>query len=173
MAAGVALAHHRTMSTDTLTATHPTGYARDEGEARWWFGTLAVIKATGADTHGGLTVVDVTIAPGGMAPPHVHHREDETFWILEGELTMTVGDTTTVARPGDLVLGPRDVPHRFKAGPDGARLLFLLSPAGLEGLIREQSVPATARTLPQPGGAPPDLARAKEIALRYGCELLI
>jgi hypothetical protein len=53
------------------------------------------------------------------------------------------------------------------------RLLFLLTPAGLEGLIREQSVPATSRTLPPPGAGAPDLVKAAEVARRYGCELLI
>jgi quercetin dioxygenase-like cupin family protein len=159
--------------TPAAQTTRPLAVAHDDGEARWWFGTLATIKATGEHTNGALTVVDVTIAPGGMAPPHVHHREDETFWVLDGELTLTVGDDTVVARPGDLVVGPRDVPHRFVAGPAGARALFLLAPAGLEGLILEQSSPAAARTLPPAGGPPPDLARAKEIAVRYGCELLV
>jgi quercetin dioxygenase-like cupin family protein len=135
--------------------------------------TLAVIKATGENTHGGLTIVDVTLAGGGMAPLHVHHREDETFRILEGEVTFTIGDETILARAGDLVVAPRDLPHRFVAGADGARLLFLLTPSGVEGLIREQSVPAITRSLPPSGGPPPDLAKAKEIALRYDCELLV
>ena len=55
-----------------------------EGEARWWFASLAVIKATAADTAGQLTIVEVTEPPGAQAPLHVHHREDEAFWILEG-----------------------------------------------------------------------------------------
>lgn len=83
------------------------------------------------------------------------------------------GDDLIDAHAGDLVVAPRDVPHRFRAGPDGARMQILIAPAGLENLIREQSVPATSRTLPPPGGAAPDLAKAKEIALRYGCELFV
>jgi quercetin dioxygenase-like cupin family protein len=145
----------------------------EQGEARWWWGNLAVLKVTGEQTRGGLTVVDVTMGPDRMAPLHVHHREEETFVVLEGRLTFHVGDDAIDAQAGDIVVGPRDVPHRFVAGPEGARLLFLLTPAGLEGLIREQSVPATARTLPPPEEPPPDLARAREIALRYGCELLV
>ena len=63
----------------------------DEGEARWWLGALAIIKATAADTGGSLTVLDVTDPPGVKAPMHVHHREDEAFWVLEGDVTFEVG----------------------------------------------------------------------------------
>jgi hypothetical protein len=84
-----------------------------------------------------------------------------------------VGDESILAGPDDIVVGPRDVPHRFVAGEQGARLLLVITPGGLEGLVREQSVPATARTLPAPGTPPPDLAHAREVALRYGCELLV
>jgi quercetin dioxygenase-like cupin family protein len=154
------------IATSTSTPSHA-------GEARWWWGNLAVLKVTGDQTRGGLTVVEVTMAAGHMAPPHVHHREEETFWVLEGSLTFHVGDETIDAGAGDVVVGPRDIPHRFVAGPEGARLLFLLTPAGLEGLVREQSVPATARTLPPEGGPPPDLEQARAVALRYGCELLV
>ena len=145
----------------------------DGGEARWWFGTLAVIKLSGAETNGGLTVVDVTVPPGAVTPPHVHHREEETFYLLEGSATFQIGERQIEAAPGDLLVGPRDVTHGFRAGPDGARLLFLLTPSGLEGLVREQSVPALTRSLPPADAAPPDLAQAREIALRYGCELFV
>jgi quercetin dioxygenase-like cupin family protein len=132
-----------------------------------------VLKLTGGHTHGGLTVVEVTMGPGRMAPPHVHHREDEAFLVTRGQLTFHIGDQTIDAGPGDLVVGPRDVPHRFTAGPDGATVLFLLAPAGLEGLILEQSVPAYDRRAPEPSDVPsPDLARMRGVALRYGCELL-
>src|SRR5690349_2800182 len=72
-----------------------------EGEARWWFGQLAEIKATAADTGGQFTIVEVTCAPGFEAPLHVHHREDEAFWILDGDVTLYVGDETIKASAGD------------------------------------------------------------------------
>jgi quercetin dioxygenase-like cupin family protein len=154
---------------DAQTAPPPS-----EGpQARWWWGNLAVLRVTGEQTKGGLTVVDVTMGAGRMAPPHVHHREEETFAVLEGSLTFHIGDEVIQAEAGDIVVGPRDLPHRFTAGPDGARLLFLLTPAGLEGLIVEQSVPAVTRTVPPAGGPPPDLDEARDVALRYGCELLV
>jgi hypothetical protein len=65
----------------------PVAVAKDEGEARWWFASLAVIKATAVDTGGQMTIIEITEPPGSQAPLHVHHREDEIFWILEGDLT--------------------------------------------------------------------------------------
>jgi quercetin dioxygenase-like cupin family protein len=160
------------MSETTIEAAVPTA-RKGDGDARWWWGNLATIKVTGEDTHGGLTVVEVRMGAGRMAPLHVHHREEETFLVTEGQLTFQIGEKTIEAGPGDVVVGPRDLPHRFTAGPDGATLLFLLTPAGLEGLILEQSVPASRLELPAPGDVPPpDLGRMREIALRYGCELL-
>ncbi len=161
------------MSQTTIEPTVPTAGA-EKGEARWWWGNLAVLKLTGEDTRGGLTIVEVTMGPGRMAPPHVHHREEETFLVTKGQLTFQIGEKTIKAEPGDVVVGPRDIPHRFTAGPDGATVLFLLTPAGLEELIREQSTPATRRQLPAPGDvSPPDLDQMRETALRYGCELLV
>jgi quercetin dioxygenase-like cupin family protein len=162
------------MSSIEAPAAEASAARVQDGEARWWWGNLAVIKLTGENTNGGLSVIDVTIAPGRMVPLHVHHREEETFMVLDGQLTFYIGDEQIEAGPGDLVVGPRDVPHRFKAGDEGARALFLLTPSGLEGLIREQSVPASGRTLPPAGAVPPpDLELMADIARRYGCELLV
>lgn len=161
------------MSASKTASSPVTATRSDGGEARWWWGNLAVLKLTGEHTNGGLTVVEVTMGPERMTPLHVHHREEETFLVLAGQLTFHIGEEEITAGAGDLVVGPRDIPHRFQAGPDGARLLFLLTPSGLEGLIREQSVPATERTLPPKGAVPsPDLAAMGEIAKRYRCELL-
>jgi quercetin dioxygenase-like cupin family protein len=141
----------------------------EEGEARWWLGALAVIKATAADTGGSLTVVDVTDPPGVEAPLHVHHREDESFWILEGEVTFEVGGKTIEAGGGGLVFGPRGVPHRYKVGPAGSRMLFILTPGGFEDLIRATSDPARSRTLPPPGHPMPDEERMIAAQAAAGC----
>ena len=84
----------------------PVAVSRDEGEARWWFGSLAVTKLTAAQTDGLMSIVEVTEPPGAEAPLHVHHREDETFWVLEGDVTFEVGGTTFEASPGDIAFGP-------------------------------------------------------------------
>src|SRR2546425_1549531 len=128
-----------TTSSQTLPAQ---ALARGEGDARWWFGQLATIKATAADTGGAYTLVEIEVGPGYSTPLHVHHREDEGFWMLEGSATFEVGDNTFEAMPGTHLFGPRGIPHRWAAGPDGARLLYLFAPGGFEELIEAMSVPA-------------------------------
>jgi quercetin dioxygenase-like cupin family protein len=95
-----------TQQTGQEQAPKPVAVASGEGEARWWFGALAVIKATAADTGGQMTIVEITEAPAAETPLHVHHREDEGFWILEGDVTFEVGDITIKAHAGDYAFGP-------------------------------------------------------------------
>jgi quercetin dioxygenase-like cupin family protein len=143
----------------------------EKGEARWWLGSLAVIKATAADTGGQMTIVEMTCPPG-EAPLHVHHREDEAFWILEGSVTLYVGGEKIEAGPGDYAMGPRDIPHRYTVGPEGCRMLFICVPGGFEKLVRDMSVPADGRTLP-PDLGPPDMEMVARVAEENGCELLV
>lgn len=160
------------MSPETSDAVGAVAVKSGEGEARWWFGQLAEIKAEAADTGGQFTIVEVTCAPGFEAPLHVHHREDEAFWILDGEVTLYVGEQTIQAGPGDYAFGPRDVPHRYTVGDAGCRMLFICTPAGFEALVRDMSEPAASRSVP-PRSEPPDIEWVQAIANRHGCELLL
>lgn len=154
-------------------ALDPLAVGKDEGEARWWFASLAVIKATAADTGGQMTIVEISEPPGAEAPLHVHHREDEAFWILEGDATFEVGGQTIQASAGDYLFGPRDVPHRYTVGDAGCRMLFICTPAGFEDLVREMSEPADSRTLPPQSSEEPDMERVAAVARANGCELLV
>ena len=156
-----------------MQAQEALAVASGQGEARWWVGMLAEIKATAGSTGGGLTLVEITCGPGYQAPLHVHHREDEGFWVLDGRVTFHVGDASVQAGPGDYAYGPRNVPHRFDVGDEGCRMLFILTPGGLDELIMATSEPAGSRTLPSPPGEALDVDRLKAIVARYGCELLI
>jgi quercetin dioxygenase-like cupin family protein len=165
-----------TQETGQMQTLEPLAVRRSEGEARWWFGALAEIKATAADTGGQMTIVEVTEPPGAEAPLHVHHRDDEAFWILEGEVIFEVGDKTIEASAGDYVLGPRDIPHRFTVGDQGCRMLFILVPGGIEDVIRATSQPAPSRTLPPPPDEEPsaeEIERLKAIVKEHGYELLV
>lgn len=153
-------------------ALDPAVVSRDEGEARWWFGSLAVIKLTAAETGGLMSIVEITEPPGAEAPLHVHHREDEGFWILEGDVTFEVGATTFEASAGDFVFGPRDVPHRYRVGDAECRMLFILTPGGFEGAIRDLSEPARSRTLPPSSEEPPDMDGLEARIASYGCEIV-
>lgn len=150
----------------------PVTVAKDEGEARWWFSCLAVIKATAADIGGQMTIVEITESPGVQGPLHVHHREDEGFWILEGDATFEVGDRTIEAHAGDYVFGPRDIPHRYSVGDTGCRMLFIMTPGGFEDLVIPMSEPARSRILPPPSDEEPDWERVAAIAKAHGAELL-
>jgi mannose-6-phosphate isomerase-like protein (cupin superfamily) len=147
----------------------------DEGEARWWFGGLATIKATKEQTGGQYTLVEVLNAEG-EGPLHVHHREDEGFWILEGRLSFEVGEEKIKAGPGSFVFGPKDVPHCYTVESGPARLLYILSPAGFEEFVYATSVPAEERALPPAPEGPPseaEMEHLRALARQYGGELLV
>ncbi len=147
-----------------------------EGNARWWGGGLATIKATGKETGDLYSIVEVLEPPGARAPLHLHRKEDEAFYVLEGEMTFRIGEETIKARPGSFVFGPKDVSHIYTVDSGPARLLFLLSPAGFEEFIYATSEPAKELVLPPPPEGPPDEAEMEQlgaIAHRYGCEFLV
>ncbi len=160
------------MTLDATDALTTRAVEKDEGEARWWFDGLALIKVTAADTDGHMTIVEMRQPPGAQAPLHVHYREDEAFFVLEGSATIQVGDETFEASAGDYVFGPRGVPHKYKLGPEGCRMLFICTPGGFENLVREMSVPAERRTLPPPSDEEPDWEHVAAVANANGCELL-
>ena len=130
----------------------------------------ASLPASAADTAGQYTLAEVTAPPGLEAPLHVHYTEDEGFYVLEGSVTIVVGDQSVELSSGEHAFGPRDVPHRFTVGPDGARMIWVLTPGGFENLIEAVSVPAETPTVPPPSAAPPE--NVAEILRRYGNELL-
>ena len=140
------------------------------GQQRWFFGMLAEFKATSADTGGRYSLLEMTAPPGLQVPLHIHYGEDEGFYVVEGSITVEVGEATVEVTAGEHAFGPRDVPHRFTAGSEGARMLWVLTPAGFEDFVYDVSVPAAKPTVPPPTVLPP--ADAAEIVLRHGNELL-
>lgn len=164
----------KTMTQETTISPmlEPVAVASDGGEARWWFDSLAIIRATAADTGGQMSIIEVINPAGDQAPLHVHYHEDEGFWILDGEVTFEVGEVTIEAHAGDYVFGPRGIPHRYTVGPSGCRMLFIMTPGGFEDLVIAMSRPATTRTLPLPATEEPDWERVAAIAAAHGCELL-
>ena len=144
--------------------------ATARGEPRWFFGGLVQVKASAADTGGQYTLLEVTMPANAAAPLHLHHTEDEGFYVLAGSVTIHVGDERVTLGAGQHAFGPREVPHRFDIGPDGAHMLWVLTPGGFEALIEEASVPATTPTLPPADILPPD--NIADIVRRHGNELL-
>jgi quercetin dioxygenase-like cupin family protein len=157
---------------ENIPLLRPAFVASHEGEARWWGGGLAVIKASAADTGGQMTIVEVTEPPGAEAPLHVHHNEDEAFWVLDGDAVFEIGETTVEASADDYAFGPRHIPHRYSVGESGCRMLFILTPGGFEDMVTVMSEPAGARILPPPSNVEPDMADIKSMAEAHGAEIL-
>src|SRR6516225_2441195 len=140
----------------------------------WYNGSLMTFLATGEDTHGQFALIEAVARRGSVPPPHIHHREDETFYVLEGEVEVSVGGRTIKGTAGTMFFLPRDVPHSFTIESEQSRMLILLTPAGLEGWFKEFSVPAPAMTLP-PADEPAygEVQRMLEAAQRYGIEFVL
>lgn len=135
------------MMNDTLARPHVR--RPGEGEAIWFADNHMTIKARAADTGGAYGLVESHVRAGSGPPLHIHHREDEAFWVLSGELVVVCGDEQVRAGAGSFVFLPRDVPHTFQVTPDAdAHLLTLLSPGGGEQFFVDGGVPAQTDGLP-------------------------
>ncbi|MDQ6778293.1 MAG: cupin domain-containing protein [Actinomycetota bacterium] len=145
----------------------------DHAEALWCFAELQVILAGGGRTGEAFSVVEHE-APQGHSPPwHRQPGDDETFYVLDGDLSFWVEDPVkppSRAGSGGLVFIPRGTPHSFRVESATARWLTINTPAGHERFYRASGVPATQRTLPPSGE--PDMARVQTAAREHGVELL-
>ena len=143
-----------------------------EGEALWAFGVLATIKASGDTTAGRVAVIEHLAARGAGSPLHMHHREDEWFYVIEGSVTFWVGGDVFEAGAGAFVYGPRDVPHTFLVRSEQARFLLVTEPAGFEDFMRAMGRPAETLTIPPHAAPPADIAPLIAAAAGYGIEIL-
>src|SRR5918998_2679556 len=127
-----------------------------EQTMEWFPGSLLRWLVAPDETDGTFALGEALVRPGGEPPMHVHSREDETFYVLEGEITFQRGHERIDARPGDAVLMPRGIQHGFAVRTETARLLQAFTPGGLEQAFRALSEPAPAEQLPPaPAGPPP------------------
>ena len=167
---------HSTANTKGEIMSHaaalPIALDRGAGDARWFLGALATIKASGETTGGGLSVTEFWAPRGHGSPLHVHRNEDEWFYVLSGELTFWIDGTVTTATAGSFVYGPRDVPHTFAVSSEEAQFLVVTEPAGFENFLLELSQPAQSRTLPPASVEPPALETLVATAANYGLEIL-
>lgn len=155
----------------TTASLAPIALLPGEGQAIWFLGVLATIKCSAETTGGRVAVIEHLAPEGSGSPLHVHHNEDEWFYVIEGELSFWIGGQVVEASAGSFVYGPRDVPHTFIVTSPTARFLLVTEPAGFESFMRALAEPAETLTLP-PAGAPPDLESMIATAARYGIEIL-
>ena len=129
-----------------------------------WFGCSHRILLTATQTNGCMTLVEGIYPSGSGTPPHVHHREDEMFEVLEGRFKFLADGEFLEAGPGDVVWAPRGIPHSFTCISDTpGRLRFTVAPGGIEKMFAELAkLPA----------GPPDLVKVAAICARSHIEFV-
>ncbi|MBC5825015.1 MAG: cupin domain-containing protein [Candidatus Eremiobacteraeota bacterium] len=119
----------------------------DGGEALSFLGTLAIVRVDGKHTGGRFALIE-GLLPQEAAPELHAHGQDETFYVLEGEITVWIGEQKRRCGPGCVAFAPAGTPHTFFVRSETARMLTLSTPAGIEDFIRDLSTPAKERRLP-------------------------
>ena len=138
-----------------------------EGEQRWFLGTLATIKVPGEASDGRFALIEF-LFPRHASPPLHTHPQDESYIVQEGLLTVQAGEERFELVPGSAAVVPMGVAHTFRVDSDTARVLVLSTPAGLEQLVRDGSVPAGKRTLPPRDTPRPSPERLEDIFRIHG-----
>ena len=131
------------------------------GPAFWGPGDHYTFLVTGEESGGAYFAMEALVPPGGGPPLHIHRREDETFYLLEGAIEFRLGDEAIMAGPGDFVNVPRGTVHNFRnTGSETARMVLTFTPAGIERFFEETLEPA-------PNGAEDAPDNSDEVAARY------
>jgi quercetin dioxygenase-like cupin family protein len=156
----------------TTTATAPYRLPAGSGLADvWWKSGRVSVKIGGAETGGAFAQVE-TDDPRGTAPPlHIHHNEEETFFVLDGRLTVLVDGEPLQLGPGDFAVVPRGVPHAYLVTSERARMLVSFSPAGFEDAFVDLGVAVAGDEPPADAVLPPPAEAAAAFAA-YGCEIV-
>jgi quercetin dioxygenase-like cupin family protein len=136
--------------------------AAGQDERLWFLGTLAIVRVPGAAVDGRLAVIEF-LFPRHASPPLHTHPQDESYIVLDGQLTLHAGADRFELLPGGIGVVPTGVAHTFRVDSDTARVLVLSTPAGIEQFVRDSSVPATSPTLPPPDTPRPTPERLEQI----------
>ena len=143
------------------------------GPAFWGPGDLYTFLATGDETDGAYFQLEAIIPPGGGPPPHIHHGEDETFYLVQGSLEMRSEDAVIMAEAGDFVSIPKGTAHTFKnVGDQTAKMIATFIPAGFEKWFEEVFTPAEDRTAVPPPVTEELIQKMVMAAEKYGLEFL-
>jgi quercetin dioxygenase-like cupin family protein len=144
---------------------------KEEGPAVWFLNTLAIMKATARQTGGAFGLIEQFAPVGTGSPYHVHRGEDETFYILDGELEFISEGRRFVSGAGGYVFLPRNTPHGFRVvGGSPARFLILVTPGGFEEFVTAMGEPASELRVPEMTA--PDMAKLTALAAKHGLEIL-
>jgi quercetin dioxygenase-like cupin family protein len=154
------------------TMTEPYRVASGEGLANvWWKDGRITVKIAGAETGNVFSQIE-TDDPRGSGPPlHLHHNEDETFYVLEGEVTALVGEERIDLAAGDYLFAPRGIAHSYVVSSERARMLVTLSPSGVDELFVSLGAPVTSAEPPTDAVMPP-MDELVRLFSGYGVEIL-
>lgn len=156
----------------TTEQSRPFVVAPGQGRAVWHLDTLMTFTALAEDTGGRLAVWEQLLPHRSSPPLHVHHHDDEAWFVLDGALTFRVEEATFTAEAGSFVWAPRGLPHTFRVDSPTARVLGIGLPAGFDRFVLATGRPAEAATLPPPPEGPPDMAALVGAAREHGMEVL-
>ena len=134
-------------------------------------GAVLTWLATGKETGGQFSIFEATGIPGMEPPPHLHTNEDETYYLIDGEMLFRVGDQEFVGKPGDFVFLPRQIRHEFKVLSPEFRCLVGIYPAGLENYFEPLTVQHSSIEIPQLNTTPPPpeaLEMMRKLDLQFG-----
>src|SRR5437899_27637 len=151
-----------------MTATQQQPYVNTREAAAFRFlGIPSLIRSTAEATNGAFGLLEHWEMPPGFASPyHTHHREDESFYVLEGEIAFVCGGNWLKAGPGAFVYGPREIAHGFIViGSAPARMLLMCTPGGFERFVLEQTTPIADPP------SPPDIAKLMMLAEKYSIDV--
>ena len=153
--------------------THPPTLRKPgEGPTIGVVGDVYRFLATGEDTNGNYAMWDAIVPPGGGPPPHVHTREEESFYILEGEITFQIGDKQVLAGAGMFANIPSGTLHSFKNESGKlAKMLITVAPAGLEKMFFEVGVPLSPDSTSTPLPTKEEVEKLLAVAPKYGTEI--
>lgn len=137
-------------------------------------GDIYSILVSGEETGGAVCVLEVAMSPAGGTPPHMHEREDEHFYILEGEVTFEIDGQTIVAKPETAVFAPRGQRHRyFNTSGKPARMVVSIFPAGLERMFMEVAMPMAPGATTAPAPTPEHIEAVMKACPRYGVTIAV
>jgi quercetin dioxygenase-like cupin family protein len=144
------------------------------GPSFWGPGDRYTFLVTGAESGGAYFAMEAWVPPGGGPPPHIHTREDETFYLLEGSMEFLLGEDRIMAGPGDFVNIPRGMVHCFRNTSDEtSRMILTFTPAGIEGFFEETLDSAPSDSEDVPDNVEEVAARYAEAAPRYGMTFVV
>src|ERR1700733_9799789 len=155
-----------------MLAELPQAVDASEGDAYWFLNNLEVVKATTASTGGAYSLLYQISPPGHATPYHLHHEEDEAFYVLDGEYTFICDGKKAILGPGGYIFLPRRIPHGIRCtGSTPSTMLILAMPGtGFVGMMIEMAEPAKDRVLPPV--TKPDIEKLTMLCAKYRIDIL-